>query len=287
MRHPFRHSKPSAFGAICLVLSSLASGPLAAGGGNLALEGNFIQGGLVFGSADPGTRVALDGQEVRVSADGRFVFGFTRDAPAQAELIVTYPDGSTESRRLQIEKRDYKVQRIDGLPPKMVSPPESVWKRIKAENAMIGKVRLVDRETPYYRSGFVWPTIGRISGVYGSQRILNGKPKQPHYGIDIAAPEGTPVRAPADGVVVLVHRDMYYTGGTIIVDHGHGLTSTFIHMKDISVEEGQELRQGAVIGTVGATGRATGPHLDWRINWFKARIDPSLLVGPMPQASAN
>ena len=169
----------------------------------------------------------------------------------------------------------------------MVTPPESVLARIKSENAKIAEARAQDRAEPDYLTGFVWPTVGRISGVYGSQRILNGKPRQPHYGIDIAAPAGTPVRAPADGIVTLAEGDLYYTGGTLIIDHGHGLTSAFLHMKDVEVALGQRVRQGERIGTVGSTGRSTGPHLDWRINWFKARIDPSLLAGPMPKAQTN
>ena len=261
--------------------------PAAAGGGDVKLEGDFLQGGLVQGRTIPGTKVTLDGQPVRVSPEGRFVFGFHRDAPAAAVLALRYPDGRTEERPLVIESRDYKVQRIDGLPPKMVTPPESVLARIKAENARIAEARAQDRAEPDYLTGFVWPTVGRISGVYGSQRILNGKPRQPHYGIDIAAPAGTPVRAPADGVVTLAEADLYYTGGTLIIDHGHGLTSAFLHMKDVEVALGQRVRQGEHIGTVGSTGRSTGPHLDWRINWFKARIDPSLLAGPMPQAQTN
>ncbi len=251
----------------------------------LELEGQFQQGGLVFGTTEPGAEVRLGDRKVRVSPQGRFVFGFGRDHGPGATLVVTLPDGSSQERALRIAPREYQVQRIDGLPPKKVTPPESVWKRIKAENAEIAKVRKIDRPEALYESGFEWPAIGRISGVYGSQRILNGKPRRPHYGIDIAAPKGTVVRAPADGVVSLVHPDMYYTGGTIILDHGHGLTSAFLHLEDLLVEEGQRVRRGTPIATVGSTGRSTGPHLDWRINWFKERVDPSLLVGPMPDGS--
>lgn len=265
----------------------LSAQTAAAEGGKLVLDGNFVQGGLIQGAVAPGTVVSLDGRALRVDAQGNFVFGFHRDAPATALLSLRYPDGRKEERLLEVKGRDYDVQRIDGLPPKMVTPPASVLARIKAENAEIAKTRENDGETPYYLSGFIWPTQGRISGIYGSQRILNGKPRQPHYGIDIAAPAGTPVRAPAGGVVTLAEDDLYYTGGTIIIDHGHGLTSAFLHMQDVDVKLGQRVDQGAVIGTVGSTGRSTGAHLDWRINWFQARIDPALLVGPMPDLKTN
>jgi len=157
-----------------------------------------------------------------------------------------------------------------------------VLARIRAENARIAEARAVDRAEPMYESGFVWPAVGPISGVFGSQRVLNGEPRRPHYGVDVAAPPGTPVTAPADGVVAIAHPDMYYTGGTVLIDHGHGLTSVYSHLKEVWAKEGALLRQGDPIGSIGATGRATGPHLDWRINWFDQRLDPALLVPPMP-----
>lgn len=266
---------------------ALTAQPAAAQAGFLRLKGDFVQGGLVLGRTEPGAEVALDGRALRVDPKGNFVFGFHRDAPAEARLSVRFPDGRTEERALAVEARDYDVQRIDGLPPRMVTPPDAVLARIKAENAKIAETRRNDGATPYFLDGFVWPTLGRISGIYGSQRILNGQPRQPHYGIDIAAPAGTPVRAPAGGVVTLAEDDLYYTGGTIILDHGHGLTSAFLHMKDVEVTLGQTVAQGARLGTVGSTGRSTGPHLDWRINWFQARIDPQLLAGPMPKKETN
>jgi len=248
----------------------------------LVLEGDFLQGGLIFGQAVPGAEVTLNGRRVRVTAAGRFIFGFGRDAPPDAALEVAWPDGRVEMRHLAVAKRDYKIQRIDGLPPKMVTPPEAVLARIRAENGRIAEARAVDRAEPMFESGFVWPAIGPISGVFGSQRVLNGEPKRPHFGVDIAAPAGTPVTAPADGVVAIAHPDMYYTGGTVLMDHGHGLTSVYSHLKEVWAKEGARLRQGDPIGSIGATGRATGPHLDWRINWFDQRLDPALLVPPMP-----
>jgi murein DD-endopeptidase MepM/ murein hydrolase activator NlpD len=255
--------------------------------GTLDLEGDFVQGGLVHGLTDPGARAMFSEREVRVSESGRFIIGFGRDAPSESRLVVVFPDGAVERRRLRVAQRQYDIQRIDGLPSRMVSPPDGVLSRIEAENAMIARVRAVDRPVAYFESGFVWPLVATITGVYGSQRILNGEPRQPHYGIDIAAPNGTPVVAPADGVVALVHFDMYFTGGTIVIDHGHGLTSAFLHLKDLYVQPGQVVRQGEAIATVGATGRATGPHLDWRVNWFEERLDPALLVGSTAPGRAD
>jgi hypothetical protein len=267
--------------AVLLALSLSLIGA-AVRGAELVIEGDFVQGGLVFGQAAPGAEVALDGRAVRVTKTGRFIFGFGRDAAPNAVLEVIWPDGRAEMRHLVVAKRDYQIQRIDGLPPKMVTPPEAVLARIRAENALIAEARAVDRPEPLFESGFVWPVTGPISGVFGSQRVLNGKPRRPHYGVDIAAPAGTLVKAPADGVVAIADSDMYYTGGTVLLDHGHGLTSVYSHMKEVWVEEGVRLHQGDPLGIVGATGRVTGAHLDWRINWFDQRLDPALLVPPMP-----
>lgn len=270
----------SALAVVAWALPVLAGSPVLAG--NLVLEGEPIQGGLTFGSAEPGSHVTLGERAVRVSADGRFVFGFHRDAPARATLKVVYPDGRTEQVDLTVGTREYDTQRIDGLPSKLVTPPDEVVARIKREQALVVAARSNDRAEPLFESGFIWPTKGIITGVYGSQRILNGKPRQPHYGIDIAAAVGTPVLAPADGVVVLAEPDLYFSGGTMIVDHGHGLSSAFLHLETLDAKVGDRVTQGERIATVGATGRVTGAHLDWRMNWFEARIDPSRLVGPMP-----
>lgn len=248
----------------------------------LILEGTFKQGGVVFGQTDPDAVVQFAGRRLRLTEEGRFVFGFGRDFAEQAEIEIEYPDGRREQRTFAIEPREYAIQRIDGLPPKKVTPPEEVWERIQRENAEIAKARAHDRPLNDFLGPYQWPAQGIISGVYGSQRILNGEPRRPHYGIDIAAPQGARVVAPAGGVVALVAADHYYTGGTIIIDHGHGLSSAFLHMDEISVEAGQTVARGEPIGTVGATGRATGPHLDWRINWFKERLDPAFFVPPMP-----
>ena len=242
------------------------------------LRGDFTQGGLIFGITDPRNRITLDSRPVRVSGKGSFIFGFSRDSKINSELVIHRPDGSLGKRALVLKPRKYKIQRIDGLPSNMVTPLKDVLKRIRREGRIIKEVRMYDRDQTFFESGFILPAIGRISGVYGSQRILNGKKRQPHFGIDIAAPTGTKVVAPADGIVVLAERNLYYSGGTIILDHGHGLTSAFLHLKELLVNKGEVLLQSDVLGSIGATGRATGPHLDWRVNWFERRIDPNLLL---------
>ena len=268
---------------LCLVLAGLwaFSGPAVAAG-DLVLDGDLVQGGLIFGRVTPGAEVQVGERLLRVSPDGLFVLGFGRDAASEVELSVTYPDGSQDTRLLPVKTREYDIQRIDGVAKKYVSPPGAVLERIKQENAEIARVRAIDHPEAFFDNGFIWPVVGRISGVYGSQRIFNGEPRRPHYGVDIAAPKGTPVGAPADGIVTLAEPDLYYSGGTVILDHGHGLTSAFLHLESLTVEVGQRLEQGAEIGKVGSTGRSSGPHLDWRINWFEERVDPQLLVGPMP-----
>jgi murein DD-endopeptidase MepM/ murein hydrolase activator NlpD len=267
-----------------VVLAVLAQASVVFADGSLTLDGEAVQGGLLTGKVPAGSEVALNGREVRVSPEGHFVIGFGRDAELSHELRVSYPDGVEESRPIELGKREYEIQRIDGLPKKMVTPPEEVLARIREENARIAAVRAIDRSQADFLSGWIWPAQGIVSGVYGSQRILNGEPRRPHFGIDIAAPAGTPVVAPADGVVSLAETDLYFTGGTLILDHGHGVTSAFLHLSRLTVETGQKVRKGEKIAEVGSTGRSTGAHLDWRINWFEERIDPALLVGPMPAA---
>lgn len=274
---------------LLLIAAPLQAIPAQAGSrGAVSFEGDFVQGGLVLGTAPQGAKVYLDGVELRVGAEGRFVMGFGRDHPGDALLWVICPDGSDETLPLQVAVRSYDVQRIDGLPPKYVEPPAEVLERIRVENERIAVARRLDTPEGFFESGFVWPAAGRITGVYGSQRILNGEPKRPHFGVDIAAPLGTAVYAPAGGIVRLAEEDLYYTGGTIILDHGFGLSSAFLHLQRLKVSPGDRVEQGEIIATVGASGRATGPHLDWRVNWFEERLDPALLAGPFPgRTSAN
>ena len=265
-----------------VALLPFASAPAAETG--VRLDGPRTQGGLLRGRVVPGSTVELGGVPVRVSRDGWFLIGFGRDAPPEAELAVVFPDGRRERRILEVAPREYRIQRIDGLPARKVTPrSEEDLARIRAEVRMVKKARTIDDSRTDFLDGFRWPVKGRISGVYGSQRILNGEPRRPHYGIDIAAPAGTKVLAPAGGVVTLTHPDMFFSGGTLIIDHGHGLSSAFLHLSRILVETGERVAQGRPIAEVGSTGRSTGPHLDWRMNLFDQRIDPSLLAGPMPE----
>jgi len=262
-----------------LLLAALA-GPA---GASVELEGEVVQGGLVFGQAPEGSQAWLDGQVLMVSPDGRFLIGFGRDDTESRKLEVTLPDGTRWSRSLTPQARSFDIQHIDGLPSEQVTPRPEVLKRIRDEAAMARRARERRDARTDWTAGFIWPAHGRITGVYGSQRILNGQPRAPHWGIDIAAPTGTPVKAPAAGLVTLTHPDMYFSGGTIFVDHGHGLVSAFLHLSEILVESGQRVEQGEVIGLIGATGRATGPHLDWRVSLGDTRVDPKLLLPPLPE----
>ena len=248
----------------------------------LELSGEVVQGGVVFGQAAPGSTARLDGTEILVSADGRFVLGFDRDETGTRTLAVRAPDGTKVTRALEVAPREYAIERVDGLPPQTVTPDPEALERIRQEAALVSNARARRDARTDYAHGFAWPAAGRISGVYGSQRILNGEPRRPHYGLDIAAPTGSPVYAPADGIVTLVHPDMYFSGGTIVLDHGQGLSSSFLHLSRTLVEAGDTVRQGDLIAEIGATGRASGPHLDWRMNWLDRRVDPQLLVEGNP-----
>ncbi len=257
----------------------------AAVGGESIISGEPMQGGLVHGRVSPGAQVWYEGRKLRVSQRGQFVIGFGRNEAPITKLDIRYPGGSREQRQLNVAQREYDIQRIDGLPPRKVEPTAKDLVRIRQEAALIKTARRRDSADTDFLLGFTWPVVGQISGVYGSQRVLNGKPRRPHYGVDVAARAGTPVRAPASGVVSLVHRDMYFTGGTIIIDHGHGLSSVFSHLSEVHVRERQRVARAETIAKVGATGRATGPHLHWGVNWFERRLDPQLMAGPMPTAA--
>ena len=271
--------------ASLVVAAALASASARAG--ELALEGNFVQGGLIVGRVAPGSLVSADGRHLRVSADGVFIFGLGRDAASGIEFRVSGPDGAETVRAIAVAARDYEIQRIDGLPARQVNPSEDDLARIRADAALIADVR--ERDTPAARflSGFVWPVTGTVSGVFGSQRILNGEPRRPHNGVDVAAPEGTPVMAAADGIVALLHPDMYFTGKTVMIDHGHGLNSVYVHMSVITVTDGQRVAKSETIGRVGATGRVTGPHLHWGVSHFATPIDPALLAPAMNDAQGR
>jgi murein DD-endopeptidase MepM/ murein hydrolase activator NlpD len=251
--------------------------------GDLDLQGSLKQGGLIWATLEPGSSAALDGKALRIADNGLLVAGFGRDAKSTAMLKVCSPAEECVERSLTIAQRSYDVQRVNGVPQKTVTPPASVLDRIRREAALVGKARSQFSVRQDFVKEFKWPLLGPITGVFGSQRVYNGSPGRPHYGLDIAAPTGTRVSAPIDGVVTLAYPDMFYSGGTLIIDHGLGVSSTFIHLSRILVEEGQLVMQGDPIAEVGATGRATGPHLDWRINWADQRLDPALVMGPMPE----
>lgn len=252
----------------------------------VAIDGNFSQGGLAFGQVEPGSAVRLDGEDVFVGADGRFVIGFGRDAKASSLLLVTLPDGETVRRALEIADRDFPVQRIDGLDQSKVSGfTEEQLAKIAVDSDKKKAARAKTESDAFWADGFRWPTTGPISGVFGSQRILNGEPKRPHSGVDVAAPTGTLVRAPAAGVITLAESDMYFEGGLILLDHGHWLESAFLHLSRLDVAPGQRVEKGDILGAVGATGRVTGPHLHWSMKWQGQLVDPQLVAGPMPKAA--
>jgi len=238
-------------------------------------QGKFIQGHFIIGKTEPDTKVLIDKREVRVTDDGFFAFGINRDR--KYDVVITLNKNGIKQKIVKkVQKRKYNIQRIDGLEEKKVTPPEEVYERIKKENKLIAKARAVNSDLDFFRNKFIIPVDDAIiTGVYGSQRILNGKPKWPHYGLDFAQKEGTPVKAMLNGTVTLAEPDLYYTGGTLIFDHGHGISTLYMHMQKILVDEGQKVKQGDIIGTVGSTGRATGPHLDIRLNWFDTRLDPA------------
>lgn len=242
------------------------------------------QGALVFGQTQPGSQVSVHEHVLRLSPDGRFVFGIGRDETRNAAIRVQYPDGSKARIEVLVKKRDWPVERVTGVPQATVDPPPAIAARIAREQAAVDAQRGRDEPNTDVFAGFIWPIAGRISGRFGRQRIYNGSPGAPHSGTDIAAPTGTLIHAPAGGVVVFAEPDLYLTGGTVLIDHGHGVGSNFLHLSKLDVKVGDRIEQGAVIGKVGATGRATGPHLHWGLTWFRVRLDSQLLDLPPPQA---
>ena len=237
----------------------------------VTFDGKFTQGSFILGKTEPGSEVFIDKKKVKVTPDGYFVFGLGRDR--KNDVVITINKKKIVKK---VYKRKYNIQRIDGLEEKKVTPPEEVYERIKRENGWIGEVRAINSDLTFFAKKFIVPVENSIiTGVYGSQRILNGKPKWPHYGLDFAADEGTEIKAMLNGTVTLAEPDLFYTGGTLIFDHGHGISTLYMHMKEILVKKGQEVKQGDIIGTVGSTGRATGAHLDVRLNWFQIRLDPA------------
>jgi murein DD-endopeptidase MepM/ murein hydrolase activator NlpD len=245
------------------------------------LPAEASQGQLVQGRVPPGTRVALGTRDVRVSPAGAFVVGVGRDQPQDLRLALAFPDGSTQHADIRVLKREWPTERVDGVPEKTVNPPPDIAARIAREQAAVAAARDRDEARTDFAHGFVWPLTGRISGRFGRQRVYNGTPQSPHSGTDVAAPQGTLLRAPAAGIVTFAEPSLYLTGGTVLLDHGHGVSSAFLHLSRIDVKVGTRVERGGVLGAVGATGRATGPHMHWGLNWFDVRLNPELVAPPM------
>lgn len=245
----------------------------------LELNGQARQGALLWGRVEPGSRVLLDEELLAVSGDGIVVLGFGRDETGTRSLRID--GGESCALELEVAPREYRIQRVEGVPQRTVTPSPEDLERIRREAAMVAEARRHSRPVTDFAAGFGWPVEGPISGVYGSQRVYNGTPGRPHYGVDVAVPAGTPITTPAPGVVVLAESDLFYSGGTIIIDHGLDVSSSFLHLSEVSVKVGQKVEPGDIIGKVGSTGRATGPHLDWRMNWRNRRVDPQLLAPAM------
>jgi murein DD-endopeptidase MepM/ murein hydrolase activator NlpD len=248
----------------------------------ISFEGEFKQGGLLIGQVQEGQTVSYQGRTLNLTTNNQFLLGLGRNAPAITSINIISQDQEPETITLEIAARQYNIQKIEGVPAKTVTPPTSDLQRIKQDASMVREARKLVSNKQDFLKGFIKPANGPITGVYGSQRFYNGVPKSPHYGIDYAAPTGTAVIAPADGVVTFAHNDLFYSGGTLIIDHGHGLSSTFLHLSEILVEPDQQVTLGMEIAKIGATGRATGPHLDWRMNWLDQRIDPDLVLKVLP-----
>jgi murein DD-endopeptidase MepM/ murein hydrolase activator NlpD len=250
------------------------------------LRGTPEQGGLVYGHVGAGAQVRLDDIIVRTTPNGDFVIGFDRDAKPAAQLTVVARDGRSHVQKLAVKQRQYAIQRVTGVPQQTVTPPPEQLERIAKEQKLVEAARAVDSNRTEFLGPFQWPLLGPISGVYGSQRFYNGEPRRPHFGVDVAATVGTPVRAPAAATVTLAEPDLFFSGGTLIMDHGYGVSSTFMHLSRLLVKTGDRVEAGQVVAEVGATGRASGPHLDWRINWFGVHVDPQLVAAPMPVSPA-
>ncbi len=264
--------------ALALLAASLPRPAAAQADDRVVFPASAPQGAMVFGKVPPGSRVEYAGRTLRTTGYGTVVFGIGRDEAGPVTVTVVRPDGSRSEASIAVSARDWPVQRVDGVPPKTVDPPPEIAERIRREQAQVVAARARDDDRADFAQRFAWPLQGRVSGRFGNQRVYNGKPGSPHSGMDIAAPTGTAVRAPAAGVVTFAAPDLYLTGGTVLLDHGFGISSNFLHLSRIDVAVGDRVEQGQVIGAVGATGRATGPHLHWGMNWFDVRIDPLLVL---------
>ncbi|WP_246387558.1 M23 family metallopeptidase [Chiayiivirga flava] len=282
MRRAQSDSRFGRFVAVALAIAAALAGTTATAANTVTLPERASQGQLLVGQTTPGSTVKLRERTLKVDPDGHFVFGIGRDEARNAPVDITFPDGETRRIAVQVLKRDWPIERVNGVPQSTVDPPPAIAARIAREQAAVAKERSRDDARSDFAQGFVWPVQGRISGRFGRQRIYNGSPNAPHSGTDIAAPAGTAVRAPAAGIVTFADRDLYLTGGTLLIDHGHGVSSSFLHLSRIDVSVGQRVERGETVAAVGATGRATGPHLHWGLNWLDVRLDPQLLELPPP-----
>lgn len=248
----------------------------------IVLTGEIKQGGLLVGKTLAQNTVTLNGKAITVSKSGDYTFGFSRDDDKSYQLVITSVNGDRVEKTLTPEKRSYNIQRIEGIKKSIMQPNPKSVARARQDSKQVKTARKVASSLNYFAQGFIPPIEGTITGVYGSQRVYNGVPKNPHFGLDYAGNTGDPVKAPASGTVLLWVPDMFYSGGTMIIDHGHGVSSTFLHLSNSYVKQGDTVKQGQVVAAVGKSGRATGPHLDWRINWFNVKIDPALVLKVKP-----
>jgi murein DD-endopeptidase MepM/ murein hydrolase activator NlpD len=261
----------------------------------ISLPKSVNQGGLVIGRVVSASKVLLRDipeenssgidlpeLELKLAPDGLLVFGVGRDETGIKRITIHYPNGETTTFNIIINAGKFNIEDIKGVPQNTVTPPPEIAARIEREQAEVIAARLRNDDRRDFNTAFIWPVQGRISGVYGSQRIYNGTPKSWHSGLDVAAKKGTPIKAPAGGIITFAKPDLYLTGGTVLIDHGMGVSSNFLHLSRLDVKVGDRVEQGQVIGLVGATGRATGPHMHWGMNWLKVRIDPQLLLPPKP-----
>ena len=259
----------------CGIAPSRAQSPDEA---RIVFPASVQQGAMVIGKVPPGSTVEYAGRTLRTTGYGSVVFGVGRDEKGPASIRVTRPDGSGETASVLVTPRDWPEQRVDGVPQATVDPPPAIAERIRREQARVAEARKRDDARADFAQAFVRPVEGRVSGRFGRARVYNGKPGSPHSGMDIAAPTGTPVKAPAAGIVTFADGDLYLTGGTLLIDHGHGISSNFLHLSRIDVKVGDRVEQGQAVAAVGSTGRSTGPHLHWGMNWFDVRIDPQLAL---------
>ena len=273
--------KSAAAAVISLTLSLLSASTLhAQAAANVAITfpDSVSQGGLVFGRIPAGAKVHYAGRTIEPTSYGTVVFGVGRDATSPLSFTVVHPDGRSEQRSINVSKRDWPVERVNGVPPKTVNPPPDIAARIKREQAEVTAARTRNEKRTDFAQPFIWPVQGRISGRFGNARVYNGQPGAGHSGMDIAVATGTPVKAPVGGIVTFANPGLYLTGGTLVIDHGYGISSNFLHLSRIDVKVGDSVNQGDVVAAVGATGRATGPHLHWGMNWFDVRVDPLLVL---------